>query len=72
MNMNLLECQFEPEGMLANAVLEQGANGDEGMGFLSWCMDWQYVGTDQLLLPINTLMNQYVLSCVKLVTCHAD
>jgi hypothetical protein len=20
-----------------------GANGNEGLGFLSWCMDWQYV-----------------------------
>ena len=37
-----------------------GANGDEGLGFLSWCMDWQYVGTDSLVLPIDTLLNQLI------------
>ncbi|ROV97875.1 hypothetical protein VSDG_04884 [Cytospora chrysosperma] len=37
-----------------------GANGDEGLGFLAWCMDWQYVGTDALVLPMNTLVNQLI------------
>ncbi|KUI57842.1 Oligopeptide transporter 5 [Cytospora mali] len=35
-----------------------GANGDEGLGFLGWCMDWQYITTDCLVLPMNTLLNQ--------------
>lgn len=45
-----------------------GANGDEGMGFLSWCMDWQYVGTNQFVLPLDTLLNQLVgyILCVAL------
>jgi OPT family oligopeptide transporter len=47
-----------------------GANGDEGLGFLSWCMDWQYVGTDSLVLPLNTLFNQFIgyIICIGLTT----
>ncbi|KAF3913376.1 hypothetical protein ABW20_dc0106770 [Dactylellina cionopaga] len=37
-----------------------GANGNEGLGLLSWCMDWQYVGTSSLVLPVNTLVNQLI------------
>ena len=47
-----------------------GANGDEGLGFLSWCMDWQYIGTTQLILPLNTLFNQFLgyCGCIALTT----
>ena len=45
-----------------------GANGDEGLGFLSWCMDWQYVGTQSLVLPLDTLFNQFLgyIACICL------
>ncbi|KAK6346616.1 hypothetical protein TWF696_006736 [Orbilia brochopaga] len=45
-----------------------GSNGDEGLGLLSWCMDWQYVGTHQFVLPMNTLVNQLIgyFGCVAL------
>lgn len=45
-----------------------GANSNEGLGFLSWSMDWQYVGTDQFLIPIETLFNQFVgyIICIAL------
>lgn len=47
-----------------------GANGDEGLGFLSWCMDWQYVGTDMFVLPLDTLINQFIgyIGCIALTT----
>lgn len=47
-----------------------GANGDEGLGFLSWCMDWEYVGTDMFVLPLNTLWNQLIgySICIALTT----
>lgn len=49
---------------------DRGANGDEGLGFLSWSMDWQYVGTDELVFPLNTLVNQLIgyLGCIVLTT----
>jgi OPT family oligopeptide transporter len=37
-----------------------GANGNEGLGILSWCMDWQYIGTQSLILPLDTLLNQFI------------
>ncbi|KAF3912918.1 hypothetical protein AA313_de0208742 [Arthrobotrys entomopaga] len=45
-----------------------GSNGNEGLGLLSWCMDWQYIGTDSLILPMNTLVNQLIgyIGCVIL------
>lgn len=45
-----------------------GSNGDEGLGLLSWCMDWQYVGAVEFVLPLNTLINQLIgyLGCVTL------
>ncbi|KAJ6256139.1 hypothetical protein Dda_8974 [Drechslerella dactyloides] len=45
-----------------------GSNGNEGLGLLSWCMDWQYVGTDQFVIPMNTLVNQLIgyIGCVAL------
>lgn len=53
-----------------------GANGNEGLGFLSWCMDWQYVGTSELVLPLNTLINQLIgyFGCIILTTAayHAN
>ncbi|KAK3316743.1 OPT superfamily oligopeptide transporter [Apodospora peruviana] len=45
-----------------------GTNGNEGMGFLSWSMDWQYIGTGEFVLPMNTLVNQLIgyIGCVIL------
>lgn len=40
-----------------------GTNGDEGLGFLSWSMDWQYIGTDPLIYPMHTLVNQLIGYC---------
>ena len=39
-----------------------GANGNEGLGFLSWCMDWQYIAGTQspLWFPLQTLINNLV------------
>ncbi|KAK3343362.1 OPT superfamily oligopeptide transporter [Neurospora tetraspora] len=37
-----------------------GSNGNEGMGFLSWCMDWQYIGEKEFTLPMNTLVNELI------------
>lgn len=47
-----------------------GANGDEGLGLLSWCMDWQYIGTDMFVVPLNTLGNQFIgyLGCIVLTS----
>ncbi|KAF1986665.1 OPT superfamily oligopeptide transporter [Aulographum hederae CBS 113979] len=37
-----------------------GANGNEGLGFLSICLDWQYIGggVSPLWFPLQTLVNQ--------------
>ncbi|KAK3332397.1 OPT superfamily oligopeptide transporter [Cercophora scortea] len=45
-----------------------GTNGNEGMGLFSWSMDWQYIGTTQFVLPLNTLVNQLIgyVGCVIL------
>ncbi|KAK3401320.1 OPT superfamily oligopeptide transporter [Sordaria brevicollis] len=45
-----------------------GSNGNEGMGFLSWCMDWQYIGEKEFILPMSTLVNQLIgyLGCIAL------
>ncbi|KAM7183157.1 OPT oligopeptide transporter domain containing protein [Rhypophila sp. PSN 637] len=45
-----------------------GANGNEGMGFLSWCMDLTYITSTPLILPLNTLVNQLIgyIGCVIL------
>ncbi|MCJ1411801.1 hypothetical protein MMC19_005893 [Ptychographa xylographoides] len=39
-----------------------GANGNEGLGLLSWCMDWQYIAGTQspLWFPLQTLVNNLV------------
>jgi OPT family oligopeptide transporter len=39
-----------------------GTNGNEGLGFLSWCMDWQYIAGTQspLWFPLQTLVNNLV------------
>ena len=34
-----------------------GSNGNEGLGLLSFCMDWQYIGSTPLWLPLQTLIN---------------
>lgn len=45
-----------------------GANGNEGMGFLSWCMDWTYITAAPFFLPLNTQVNQLIgyIGCVVL------
>jgi OPT family oligopeptide transporter len=37
-----------------------GANGNEGLGFLSICFDWQYVTTQAFFLPLITLTNGFI------------
>ncbi|MCJ1399097.1 hypothetical protein MMC11_002299 [Xylographa trunciseda] len=39
-----------------------GTNGNEGLGLLSWCMDWQYIAGTQspLWFPLQTLVNNLV------------
>jgi len=39
-----------------------GSNGNEGLGLLSWCMDWQYIAGTQspLWFPLQTLVNNLV------------
>ena len=45
-----------------------GTNGNEGLGFLSICFDWQYVGAGPLYLPLQTLTNNFVgyVCCIAL------
>ena len=37
-----------------------GANGNEGLGLLSFCMDWQYISSTPLWLPLQTLTNNLI------------
>ena len=37
-----------------------GSNGNEGLGLLSFCMDWQYISSVPLWLPLQTLFNNMV------------
>ncbi|KAF2398970.1 oligopeptide transporter [Trichodelitschia bisporula] len=37
-----------------------GSNGNEGLGFLSICLDWQYVGSAGMWLPFQTICNNLV------------
>lgn len=34
-----------------------GSNGNEGLGLFSICLDWQYVGSSAMWLPLQTLCN---------------
>ncbi|KKY29428.1 putative oligopeptide transporter [Diaporthe ampelina] len=45
-----------------------GAAGNEGLGLLSLCFDWQYVGTSCFYLPLQTLTNGFIgyLGCIGL------
>ena len=45
-----------------------GTSGNEGLGVLSICFDWQYITTSSLFLPLITLTNGFVgfLMCVLL------
>lgn len=47
-----------------------GASGNEGLGFLSLCFDWEYVAPfgSPMFLPLQTLTNQLIglLSCIVL------
>ena len=37
-----------------------GTSGNEGLGLLSLCFDWQYITTSSLFLPLVTLTNAFV------------
>jgi OPT family oligopeptide transporter len=37
-----------------------GASGNEGLGLLSMCFDWQYVTTQAFFLPLVTLTNGFI------------
>ncbi|TID15601.1 OPT superfamily oligopeptide transporter [Venturia nashicola] len=37
-----------------------GSNGNEGLGLLSICFDWQYIGSSAMWLPLQTLCNNLV------------
>jgi OPT family oligopeptide transporter len=47
-----------------------GAQGNEGLGFLSFCFDWQYIAStgSPLWVPLQTLINSWIgsLLCVAL------
>jgi hypothetical protein len=47
-----------------------GASGNEGLGFLSLCFDWQYVASlgSPLWLPLETLTNSFIgyMGCIVL------
>ncbi|KAH0360275.1 OPT superfamily oligopeptide transporter, partial [Aureobasidium melanogenum] len=47
-----------------------GASGNEGLGFLSICFDWQYIASlgSPLWLPLETLTNMYIgyIGCIIL------
>jgi hypothetical protein len=47
-----------------------GASGNEGLGFLSFCFDWQYIASlgSPLWLPLETLTNMYIgyIGCIIL------
>lgn len=45
-----------------------GTNGNEGLGLLAWCMDFNYVGTHTLWLPLQTITNNLVgyFGCIAL------
>jgi len=46
-----------------------GANGNEGLGFLSWCMDWQYVCRTRSLRESRLLLTRCRLEQMSLC-CH--
>lgn len=37
-----------------------GSNGNEGLGLLSISLDWQYIGSSAMWLPLQTLCNNVV------------
>lgn len=37
-----------------------GSNGNEGLGFMSFCLDWQYISGTPMWLPLQTLCNNLV------------
>lgn len=45
-----------------------GTSGNEGLGLLSLCFDWQYITTSSLFLPLVTLTNAFMgfLICIAL------
>ncbi|KUJ19163.1 OPT superfamily oligopeptide transporter [Mollisia scopiformis] len=43
-----------------------GGNGNEGLGFLSLCFDFQYIGSGALYLPLKTQFNTMVGYCLNI------
>lgn len=47
-----------------------GASGNEGLGFLSFCFDWQYIASlgSPMWLPLETLTNNFIgyIGCILL------
>ncbi|POS84813.1 hypothetical protein EPUL_005288 [Erysiphe pulchra] len=37
-----------------------GANGNEGLGLLSLCLDWQYISISPFFLPLITMFNSFI------------
>lgn len=37
-----------------------GASGNEGVGFFNFSLDFQYIGTSAMILPVETLVNQFL------------
>lgn len=44
-----------------------GSNGNEGLGLLSLCLDWQYIGGACMWLPLQTLTNNLVGNCLCII-----
>ncbi|KAK0615062.1 OPT oligopeptide transporter protein-domain-containing protein [Bombardia bombarda] len=50
-----------------------GSNGDEGMGLLSWSMDWVNIGTTEFYQPLGTQVNifiGYIISIIVLLAAY--
>ncbi|KAH9945802.1 OPT oligopeptide transporter [Epithele typhae] len=44
-----------------------GASNNEGMGFLSWCLDWNLIGSDCLFNPLWLQINQNIGICLTYI-----
>jgi hypothetical protein len=44
-----------------------GANGNEGLGFLSLCFDFQYIGSSALYLPLKVSLLSHIFQCQLII-----
>lgn len=60
-------CLFNQRSMLVTNLFG-GTSGNEGLGFMSFCFDWQYIGTSALFIPLRTQANAAVgwIGCMAL------